>query len=272
MKFFPMLIGLFVFSLSVAPVSGSDFDDRHTTWDRLLRAHVRWIDDGVNTQVDYAGFRKDRDRLKGYLDGLSAVSMDRFQSWPRDTRLAFLLNAYNAFTVELILTAYPDLQSIRELRRFFIGPWKQRFFTLLGEKRHLDWIEHEIIREPGVYDDPRIHAAVNCASIGCPALRDEAYVAEKLDDRMEDQMRRFLRDKSRNRYDPASGRLEVSKIFDWYGEDFEQGHRGWHSLREFFADYADLLADTPEDREKVRAGDYRLEFLEYDWSLNNVPR
>ena len=158
----------------------------------------------------------------------------------------------NAFTVELILTRYPDVNSIKDLGSFFTSPLKKKFFTLLDEERHLDWIEHEMIRKPGMYDDPRIHAAVNCASTGCPALRNEAFIAGILDVQLEDNMRRFLTDKTRNRYDSKTRNLEVSKAFDWYREDFQKGYLGIHSLEGFFAEYADLLAETPEGRETAR--------------------
>ncbi|MGD8911013.1 MAG: DUF547 domain-containing protein, partial [Chromatiales bacterium] len=94
-------------------------------------------------------------------------------------------NPYNAFTIELILTKYPGIESIKELGGLFRSPWKRRFFTLLGERRHLDNLEQDMIRAFGVFDEPRIHFALNCASIGCPMLRNEAYVAERLDLQLE---------------------------------------------------------------------------------------
>ena len=246
------------------------FDHRHAAWTELLQEHVVWVGDGVATRVDYRGFREDRTRLQSYLESLSAVSLARFQSWSRDRRLAFLINAYNAFTVELILTEYPGLDSIRDLGGLFSSPWKKRFFTLLGERRHLDEIEHQMIREPGVYNEPRIHFAVNCASIGCPALRPEAFVAERLEAQLEDSTARFLADRSRNRYDPATDTLEVSSIFDWYEEDFRRGWLGVNSVREFLARYADQLADDPEHRSRIRAQATDLQHLEYDWALNDT--
>jgi hypothetical protein len=261
-------------ALALLPMSaGAAFDQSHAAWTALLKQHVVLIDGGKASQVDYAGFARDRAALKAYLDSLSAVSRGEFDSWSKPQQLAFLINAYNAFTVELILTKYPDLKSIRDLGNIvFNSPWKQKFFTLFGEPRYLDWIEHETIRKPGAYDDPRIHFAVNCASVGCPMLRDEAFVAARLDAQLEEQTRRFLADRSRNRYDPQSGELMVSKIFDWYGEDFTAGYRGITSLRQFLGKYADLLADAPADRAKVRQGESSVEFLEYDWALNGVKR
>ena len=252
------------------PVQAGAFDHTHTLWNELLAKHVQWISGGAASQVDYAGFKTDILSLEAYLNELSAVAQTEFDAWGKDQQLAFLINAYNAFTIQLILTEYPDVASIKDLGSFFTNPWKKKFFTLLEEKRYLDWIEHEMIRKPGVYDDPRIHAAVNCASIGCPALRAEAFVAGALDSQLEDNMRRFLMDKSRNRYNSRTGMLEVSKVFDWYREDFQKGYLGFHSLKEFFAGYADLLANTPEGQQEVGKGRAKIIFLKYDWDLNDA--
>jgi len=254
--------------LAVSPARAA-FDHSHQAWDALLGKHVVLIAGGNASQVRYAAFREDRAALKAYLGPLSAVPRAQYESWTRAQQLAFLINAYNAFTIELILTRYPDLQSIRDLGTLLQSPWKRKFFTLLGDERHLDNVEHDMIRAPGAFDEPRIHVAVVCASVGCPMLRDEAFTAERLDAQLEDGMRRFLSDRSRNRYDPRSGSLQVSKIFDWYGKDFEQGHGGFTSLDATFARYADQLADSAADRARIRGGGLDIRFLDYDWKLND---
>ena len=137
-------------------------------------------------------------------------------------------------------------------------------------ERSLDDLEHGLIRAPGVFDDPRIHVAVVCASIGCPMLRNDAFVADRLESQLDDAMRRFLSDRQRNRFDPASGTLAVSKIFDWYQKDFEQGHRGIDSLKTLIARHADRLADAPPAQAELRAGRYKLTHLDYDWALNDA--
>ena len=266
------LRGVFLLIIFSFPVQIGAFDHTHSRWNGLLAKHVRWISGGTASQVDYTGFKADNSLLEAYLNDLSAVFQTEFDAWGKDRQLAFLINAYNAFTIQLILTEYPEVDSIKDLGSFFTNPWKKKFFTLLDEKRHLDWVEHEKIRKPGIYDDPRIHSAVNCASIGCPALRNEAFVADELDSQLEDNMRRFLTDKSRNRYNPKTGNLEVSKVFDWYREDFQKGYLGINSLKEFFAGYADLLSNTSEGRERVRKGQAKIIFLRYDWNLNDASR
>lgn len=248
------------------------FDHEHSTWNSLLERHIVLIEKGNGSQVDYAGMLSDNAVLKTYLVDLSEVNEEEYLSWNKAQRLAFLINAYNAFTIELVLTKYPDLRSIKDLGSFFRSPWKKRFITLLGKKRHLDNLEHDMIRKPGVFDDPRIHFAVNCASVGCPMLRNEAYTARQLDMQLEDGMRRFLSDRSRNRFAKARGILQISKIFDWYGKDFEQGHHGFTSLKATFTKFADLMADDMQTRQRIRTGDYQIEFLEYDWQLNDLSR
>ena len=140
---------------------------------------------------------------------------------------------------------------------------------LFGEEVHLDHVEHELVRAPGMFDEPRIHFALVCASVGCPALRPEAFTAARLEAQLEDSARRFLRDRSRNRFNPRTGRLEVSKIFDWYKGDFERSPRSPVSREAFFARYADLLADDPKDRAAGREMRVPTAPLDYAWSLND---
>jgi hypothetical protein len=246
----------------------AQFDHAYSGWDTLLKKHVRWLPDQKQSRVDYDGFQADRAALTKVLDAMSAVSPAEFERWPREQQMAFLVNAYNAFTVELILTRWPDLKSIKDLGTLLQSPWKRKFFVLLGEQRHLDWIEHEQLRPR--YQDPRVHAAVNCASIGCPALRNEAFVAPKLQAQFDDGMVRFMADRTRNRV--AGGRLEVSMIFKWFREDFEQGWQGWRKLDDVFARYALQLSDQPDEQRLVREGLLPLSHLPYDWSLNSLGR
>jgi len=256
----------------ISSASALAFDHGHRDWSTLLGRHVQVAADGNSSRVDYKGLAADRARFKAYLNSLSAVQETEYRGWSKPQRLVFLINAYNAWTIELVSSRYPDLKSIKDIGSVFQSPWKKKFISLLGQELSLDEIEHGMIRATGVFDDPRIHAAVVCASIGCPMLRAEAFMADRLETQLEDGMRRFLADAGRNRFDAASGRLLASKIFDWYGKDFEKGHRGFDTLKTTFARYAEQLAQTPEARERVRRGDYKLEFLDYDWRLNDTPK
>ena len=246
------------------------FDHGHAAWTGLLRRHVRLLRGGQATQVSYAGFAADRTALQRYTDSLSATPAATFAAWGRAERQAFLINAYNAFTVELILTRYPGLRSIKDVGSLWQSPWKRAWVPLLGATVSLDDIEHAMLRKRGSYDDPRVHFSVNCASIGCPALREEAFVAATLDAQLDAQTLRFMSDRTRNRWNPQRQRLELSKIFDWYGDDFRLGHRGIVSLAGFAARFADQLADAPADRERIRSGAVDITFTDYDWALNDA--
>ena len=220
----------------------------HGRWDALLKKNVVVLEGGKASQFRYG--EVDRKGLQSYLKTLSGVSEKEFKGWSPEEQMAFLINAYNAFTIEKILTRYPDIRSIWDFGKVFGNPFKDEFFTLLGRKMSLDAIEHGTLRKS--YREPRVHYALNCASVGCPMLREEAYVASRLERQLEEQAVRFLSDRSRNRW--HGGRLEVSKIFDWYKEDFEP-------RQAYFARYAKLLG-TP-------GGEVPLTFLDYDWSLND---
>ncbi len=259
-------------AVAVPPARAQAFDHGHGAWTALLKKHVVLLRGGQAAQLDYAGVAAERAALQAYLGTLSAVPEPAFRAFGRPQQMAFLTNAYNAFTVALVLTRYPALKSIKDLGSLLQSPWKPKTVPLFGGKVSLDDIEHGMLRAPGRYDDPRVHFGVNCASIGCPALREEAFVAERLDAQLDAQALRFLSDRSRNRYNAAPSRLEVSKIFDWFGDDFRQGHRGITSLPAFLARHADVLADVPAGRERIRAQQVPVTFADYDWALNDVPR
>lgn len=254
--------------LLAGPLRAQAFDHGYAAWDALLKKHVRWLPDGKQSRVAYAGMAADRAALKAVLDGFSAVTPSQFGGFSKAQQMAFLINAYNAFTVELILTEYPKLKSIKDLGSLITSPWKKPFYRLLGEQRHLDWIEHEQLRPR--YQDPRIHAAIVCASIGCPALRPESFTAEKLEAQLEDGMQRFLGDRTRNR--ASVDKLEVSSIFKWFREDFEKGHQGFGKVEDVFARYAAQLSSDPAVQEALRAKKLSPSFLDYDWSLNDAGR
>jgi hypothetical protein len=252
-------------------VLAQGFDQSHKAWDALLKKHVVLLPGNNASQVRYAEFAKDRAALKGYLDALSGVAEAEFRGWSKQQQMAFLINAYNAFTVELVLANYP-VKSIKDIGSdLFNNRWKKKFFRLLGQEMSLDQVEHEMLRKPGAYNEPRVHFAVNCASIGCPMLREEAYTAAALEAQLEEQAVRFLSDRSRNRTS-GQGRLEVSKIFDWFKEDWSSGYQGIRSREQYFAKYAKLLTDNPELQKLVAEGKAPISHLEYDWTLNDARK
>jgi len=234
------------------------FDHSHSVWDGLLKKNVMVLAGGKASQLRYAAMAQERGALDRYLQEISSVTESEFSRWTREQQMAFLVNAYNAFMVEKVLSRYPDIKSIWDFGKLFGNPFKDRFFVLLNKSFSLDEIEHEILRKR--YRDPRVHYALNCASVGCPMLREEAYVGERLEAQLDEQARRFLSDRSRNRI--REGRLEVSRIFDWFQEDFAP-------LQEYFARHAPLLTRDPVLERQIAQGSVPVSFLDYDWTLND---
>ena len=226
-------------SLDTRPIS-------HGDWDILTARHV--TPDG---RVDFRGFWADSTLFRKYL-ALLAQNPPNRRHWDEAQRLAYWLNAYNAFTVQLILENYP-VKSIKDLGGevpFVNTVWDRRFFQLGDIDFDLNTIEHEILRQQ--FDEPRIHFAINCASKSCPKLRNEAYTAERLAFQLEEQTQDFLLDETKNRI--GQDTLFLSKIFDWFGEDFTQQGSLQHFVDQHFAE-----AVSP---------DATVKFLPYDWSLN----
>lgn len=230
-------------------VFGED-ENLHTVWGELLTAHV------VDGRVDYQGFKNNEIRLDGYLETLNATDP---ASLTEAERLAFYINAYNAYTVKLILENYEDgkpVRSIKSIGGLFQSPWSIQFARVGGEELTLDNIEHDIIR-PG-FNEPRVHFAVNCASVSCPPLLNEPYTGSELESQLELNTIRFLNDKNFNYI--SGNTLYVSKIFKWFGEDFNNEISG------FVGRYArgELLAGIQAAGESLK-----VKYLDYDWSLNS---
>ncbi len=240
----------------------------HQQWQALVSQHVKPINHGSSSAVDYAAMQQQRTQLQSYLKQLSSISQSQFDAWDKASQLAFLINAYNAWTVELILTKYPDIESIKDLGGLFSSPWDKSVIPLLGKKRSLNDIEHKLIRGSDRYNDPRIHFAVNCASIGCPALLEEAYTGTKLEQQLDAQTKRFLADTSRNY---AKGdTVYLSAIFKWYGDDFTQGFAGADSVEAFLLLYPNALQLNAEQQAAAKKQQLDIDFLDYNWSLNAV--
>lgn len=225
---------------SAAPVS-------HATWDKLLKNHVN-----TSGFVDYAGFKKDQTELKKYLDLIEKNAPAK--SWSKDEKLAYWINAYNAFTVQLILdNADKGITSIKDIGSkvkipFVNTPWDVKFINIGGQKMDLNNIEHGIIRKE--FNEPRIHFALVCAAKSCPPLRNEAFVANRLDNQLQDQGEKFMNDTSKNKITQTSAK--VTKLLDWYGDDFKK------SKVEIINDYS---------KTKVNK-DATISYMDYNWALN----
>ena len=218
----------------------------HSVYDRLLRKHV-----SATGTVSYTGLAGDRKELQGYLKGLERAD---FSKYGREELLALIMNAYNALTLDWILENWP-LESIRDTHK----PWKEKRHKVGGATVSLDFLEHQLLRVPELFDEPRIHFGVNCASIGCPPLRNEAYVGAKVRNQLEDAAVKALRQKGQ--LEVRDGRVWVSMIFSWFGDDFR---RGDSDLAKF------LIPRVPAAAAEIlrKEGEGSIRYLDYDWSLN----
>ncbi len=210
----------------------------HQKWHTLLQKHVS--DKG---NVDYQGFKKDAKALQVYLDELAANVPQK--SWSRNAILAYWINAYNAYTVKLILDNYP-VKSIKDIK----DPWGKKFFTLGTKKYSLEEIEHEILRK---MNEPRIHFAINCASFSCPNLSNQAYTETKLETQLEAGAKAFVNDKTKNTI--SKDKIEISKIFDWFSGDFKT--KG--SIIDYLNQYSVIKINK----------NAKVKFKDYNWSLND---
>lgn len=217
----------------------------------VLARHVR------NARVDYAALRAAPAPLDRYLALLAEVREADFEAWGSRRQMACLANLYNAATLQLVARHYP-VRSIREIGGWLGNPWKQRFIRFLGQLRSLDELEHGMLRRR--WPEPRVHFALVCAARGCPPLRAEPYLGNRLSEQLDDQGRRFLARTDSNRVDHAGRVLQLSPIFDWYRADFVADGR---TLPEFVAPYL-------PDWEGERTLTYRVRFTDYDWSLNDA--
>lgn len=239
----------------------------HSAWEALLREHVS---EGL---VDYQGLLGERDRLDAYVALLAETNA---AALPEDEALAFWINAYNARMVQLVLDHYPirgrdgshPRNSVLQVDGIF-----KKFPTRIGRRSvSLDAIEHEILRKD--FDEPRIHAAIVCASGSCPELRAEAFVAEHVDRQLDEQMRAFLADPRRNQFDLEAGVARLSKIFDWFREDFPRTGESAVALNRVAGKDAGILEfavqHVPQELAvAIVKGRFRVEFLPYDWGLND---
>ena len=250
---------LFVCLLFSASIEARPFDHSHSVFNQILTKHVHKKE--KQTLVNYKALKEQKNltNLKKYLDSLTSVTKNQYSTFSTEQRLAFLINAYNAFTLKLIVDNYP-IKSIKDIGGFFSSPWKKKFFSLLEEKMHLDGIEHDIIRKD--FNEPRIHFAVNCASIGCPSLYPEAFTTEKLEAQLAQAAENFLTNPQKNRIDQKEKTIFLSKIFKWYGKDFEKHGKG---VLKFVAP---IITSDSNQKNEIISGSFEIDYLDYDWGLN----
>lgn len=213
----------------------------HSLWNELLQAHVN-----VHGMVDYQGMKAD-ERLPKYIAALGAAHPEK--GWLREEQMVFWINAYNAFTVKLIVDNYPQ-QSITDLKE----PWQMLIVKLKGKTYTLDQVENEVLRPQ--FNDPRIHYALNCASFSCPPLYFKAFMAEELEQQLEHVAHAFINDPKRNQL--GSEQAEISRIYEWYASDFEVD--------------GGVIAHINKYARGAVSPKANITFMEYDWKLNEQKK
>lgn len=237
---------------NVSVKQGEDNAVSHEIWNELLKKYV-----SKGGFVDYKGIQSDQEHLNSYLRLIESNPPNK-ETWTDEEQIAYWINAYNAYTVDLILQYYP-VESIKDIGSsiqipFVNTPWDIKFIKIGDEAYDLNNLEHGILRKE--FDEPRIHFAVNCASYSCPELRAEAYTGENLDQQLDEQARIFINDTRKNKI--STKKAELSKIFNWYSGDFNDEM----SVEEFINQYADIKITKSTD----------VDYMDYNWELNDLPK
>lgn len=227
----------------------TDTSFSHDLFNQVLKEHV---DKG---KVDYAKLKANPEKLETYLDML-AIAKPASMSY--NSQLAFWINTYNAFIIKGVIDHYPT-PSVRKVK-LFGGFFSRLKFHVAGGSYTLNQIEHDIIRKEFV--DPRVHFALVCASIGCPPIENTVYLPETIEDQLDAVTLKFVTNPEKVRLDREKRILYLSEIFKWYKEDFTEGYDG---VADFLTDYL-----PSEDTDFVLAKDVKIQYLDYDWSLNDI--
>jgi hypothetical protein len=266
-----------VVSFKTDPVAGAVKPFSYDDYGAVLAAFV-------DTQglVDYQALKANRQRLDAFAAALGTLAPAACSNWSVKDQVVFWINVYNALTLEAIIDHYPIQASLlksaifpRNSIRQIPGVWTELRFEVVGREVTLDHIEHQILRKQ--FNEPRIHMALVCAGKGCPPLRNEPYVGNRLDEQLADQTKMFLAQPDKFRIDRSKGKVYLSPILDWFGGDFletyggEEKPKAGRSAEEkavlnFIA--AHLGAS---DRDYLSTAKYNVVYLDYDWSLNEQP-
>jgi len=228
--------------------------------------------------VDYSGLKDGRKTLDDFASSIAGLDRKTYDGWTEKGKIAFRINAYNALTLVAIVDNYPIKASfVRSLRfpknsiRQISGVWDKLEFPVMGRNMTLDGIEHDNLRAG--FNEPRIHMALVCAALGCPILRDEPYTGAGLDAQLDDQTARFLRDPRKFRIDRKRGRVYLSSIFKWFGSDFLKSYGNAGKFSRFGETERAVLNFVnrhldPKSRDYLEKGEFSIEYLPYDWTLN----
>ena len=267
-----------IISYGIEEVKSDSFDHSYSTYNSLLNEYVE------NASVNYSGFIDSRAEFETFLRTIGSVNENDYESWTQEQKLAFWINAYNAFTIKAVIDHYPIKRSFSLVGIFYApsnsilqikGVWTKLQFRALDRMVTLDEIEHQILRKE--FNEPRIHIAINCASISCPDLSNEAYVAERLEQQLAQASINFVNNPSKGiQIDEQKGKVKLSKIFKWFGEDFIQNYGGTKLFNNYSLKENAVLNFTAEYLESQPVKEYlmnnklKIGYLGYDWHLNEL--
>lgn len=256
--------------------TGTSRADRVFSYDDYAFVLRTYVDD--HGMVNYRGLKEHRDKLDAFAVTIAALDPEVYARWSEKEKIAFWINAYNALTLEAIVAHYPITPSLtasllfpKNSIRQIPGVWDELHFDVMGRKMTLDEIEHETLRAK--FNEPRIHLALVCAAMGCPPLRNEPYVGDRLDDQLDDQARKFLANPQKFRLDRQGNTVYLSSIFKWFGEDFVRTYgtnerfTGYGETERAVLNFISRYLDAGEG-DDLTAARYRIKYLDYDWSLN----
>ena len=243
--------------VEIASAQGVDY----TIYDQILSTYVD--DEGW---VNYTNLQQSRQALDAFNNGLATVDDATLSNWSEEEQIAFWINAYNSLTLKSIVDQTPLKASIKDIT----GVWRLRKHPINQAEKTLNEIEHDVLRVD--FDEPRLHAAIVCAAISCPPLRNEAFTGEELDEQLDEQVMQWLARPDGLEINKEAGEVKVSKIFSWFGGDWvpsygvDTGFTGSKEERAVLNFISNYVSD--EDKAYLEAGDYKLSYFDYDWSLN----
>lgn len=277
-QFFASLFGIMVWAmvLSSGPELTAGTAIAEISLDDYAAILISYVDD--HGMVDYKGLKANRKPLDTFVLSLSRLDLKLYEGWNDKEKIAFWINAYNALTLKAIIDHYPIQASLlksfvypKNSIRQIPGVWDKLKFAVMGTDMTLDGIEHETLRAK--FNEPRIHVALVCAARGCPPLRNEPYTGAKLDSQLDDQAAKFLKNPEKFRIDRNNQKVYLSPIFDWFGQDFvktygtDKEFSGFSEKERAVLNFVGRYL-APADKAYLLKGGFSIEYLKYDWSLN----
>jgi len=272
-----LMISTFVVSaIFCAEALGTEQDDKAFNYDNYAEVLKSYVDN--NGMVNYKELKANRAKLDSFAQHLSTLDEQTYKKWSSNDKIAFWINAYNGLTLKAIIDNYPIKSSFFKSRiypknsiRQISGVWDKIKHKVMGKDRTLEHIEHEILRKQ--FKEPAIHVALVCAAMGCPPLRNEPYIGNKLEEQFDDQGRRFLSEPKKFNIDRKGEKVSLSLIFKWFGSDFISKYGTEKTLPRLnknetaAINYISRVLEK-NDRDYLLRGNFKIKYLDYDWSLN----